>query len=173
MSITRNQVVAVLPQILTQEIKEVIQCGIEEGLIFYGDRESRNRDELGDYALNVQTRDLFSSICRKLEDTIGESDTVLQAKSQKKTSSVYVEITSPNLVMHLRNENSPLPIYAKERLEANARFALDNVNYIQLAYKASNGEMLQEMSYLVMNEEGEEIYRETIDGSWNENSLSA
>ena len=173
MSITKNQVIAVLPQILTQEIREVIQRGVEAGLAFYGEREFHNRSELGDYVLNIQTRDLYSSICKKLEDTIRESDTVLQAKSQKKTSSAYIEITSPNLVMHLRNETSSLPLYARDKLEANARFAADNRNYIQLAYKASNGQVLEEVSYLVMNEKEEEIYREVINGSWNENILSA
>lgn len=68
MAITRNQVIAVLPQILTPDIRSVIRQGIEDGLVACDTLDESNREVLGDYAANIQTRNLFSAICAELQN---------------------------------------------------------------------------------------------------------
>ena len=173
MAITRNQVIAVLPQILTPDIRSVIRQGIEDGLVACDTLDENNREVLGDYATNIQTRNLFSAICAELQKVINTSSCGLKACSHKKTSTTYIEIEAPNLVMHLRNEVSELPQYAKEKLSNNTTFALGKTNYIQLVYKATKGEILEEVSYLVMDKDENDVYREVIEGSWSKENLSA
>lgn len=168
MAITRNQVIAIFSQIITPEMRTVIRRGIENGLATYDTLDVNNRKELGDYSENTQMRNLFSSICAKLQQAITESYCGLKACSHKKTSTTYIEIEAANLIMHLRNEASGLPQYAKDKLSYNTTFALGKTNYIQLAYKATKGEVLEEVSYLVMDIDENEVYREVIKGNWNE-----
>lgn len=173
MVISKNQVVAALPSILTEEIRTVIQNGIENGLALCDKLDADNRDALEEFASNTNTRNLFSSLCIELKRAIAASTCRLSACAHKKTSTTYIEITSPNLIMHLRNEISALPQYAKDELSKNADFSPETPNYIQIVYKATDGEILKELAYLVMDENGKEVYREPIEGSWSEVSIPA
>lgn len=173
MAISKNQVVAVLPSILTDEIRTVIQNGIENGLALCDKLDADNRTALEEFASNTNTRNLFSSLCIELKRAIEASSCGLSACAQKKTSTTYIEITSPNLIMHLRNENSALPQYAKDELSKNTHLSPEKPNYIQMVYKATDGEILKEVTYLVMDEDGKEVYREKVEGSWTYTALSA
>ena len=173
MAISKEQVLAVLPKILTPEIREVLQRGVESGLELYNKLDENNRNALEEFASNVETRDLYSSICIQLKRTISEANCGIKVEVNHKTSSTYIEISSTNLIMHLRNETSCMPMYMKEKLPCNDNFSLGKKNYIQLVYKAKNGTMIEQVSLFVMDQNGKAVYSETINGSWDKAALSA
>ena len=162
-----NNYKTVLSQIITDDIREVLILGIENGLHLYQEIDSVNRSVLGDYATNVENRTLFSCLCHELECTCHASPCNIQAHSEKRTSSIFVEVETENMLLHLHNCNSELPQYAKDKLqEMNSTISADKKNYIQLCYCAEKGQLLTKVSIVLRGADGKILHREPLVGTW-------
>ena len=173
MAITTEIVEAVLPQIITEDIRASLICGIENGINLHETLNEMNREQLGVYAGNIQTRNLFSCLCAQLE-AVCSWNKHIETSSHRKTSSIFVEIQTEHMLLHLRNEASAMPQYVKDNLKKyNTTFSLASMNYIQLVYKAEKGEVLKKADLVVMDENTHEVYREELAGSWNTNAKAS
>ena len=147
-----NAYKAILSQIVTDDIRKLLIRGVESGLRLYQEIDSTNRSKLGDYASNLENRTLFSCLCFELERACNESACNTTAHSEKRTSSVFVEIDTENMLLHLRNVKTDLPQYTKDKLLAmNGTISPDKKNYIQLCYLAENGQLLTRVSIVLMD----------------------
>ena len=169
----KNDYRAILSQIVTDNVREVLVSGIENGLRLYNEIDSVNRSVLGDYASNVENRTLFSCLCRELEQACNASASNINAHSEKRTSSVFVEIVTDNMLLHLRNYGTELPQYAKDKLEEmNGTISPDKKNYIQLCYLAENGQLLTKVSIFLKDADGKTLNSEPLVGTWCQASVA-
>lgn len=163
-----NDYKAILSQIVTDDIREVLICGIENGLHLYKEIDRESRSKLGDYASNTETRTLFSCLCHELERACNTSTCNMEAHSERRTSSVFVEIATESMLLHLHNSsNTELPQYAKDKLqEMNAAISTDKRNYILLSYRAEKGQMLTKVSIVLKSADGKTLCSEPLEGTW-------
>lgn len=162
--ITEDQVKAEIGSVLPINVRKILVAGIRRGLSIYQDGVVEDRARLGYYANNRSTRDIFSSLCRGLELEIANTRSLLlQSKQQRTTSSYYIEITNPNLFIHVRNEKSDFPRYMLEKCKMNRAFQHGKQNYCVIAYPGERGEILSSIDFLVYDEEGNVVFREILD----------
>ena len=91
MLLTRKKVAIELNIIFEDEVRELLTRGLSRGLMIFERLSNRERQELGFYAGNTSTRNLFSALCRGMEIEIDQSpNLLLKYEQKKKTSSKYI-----------------------------------------------------------------------------------
>ena len=159
----KEQVESSLHSIVTDEIRIIITDGIRRGLDIHQAGLQEDRERLGFYAKNQHTRDIFSSFCRGLELSIHESPNLLLTSTQcQVTSSYFIEITNPNLIIHVYNEASAFPNYMKEKCKLNTTFQDGKQNYCAISYCGQNGNVISSVDIVVFDVDGKEIHRERL-----------
>lgn len=152
-----------LSAVLTDEVQAILVHGIEEGIEIYRRLSEERVEQLGFYAQNSQTRDIFSALCHGLEETIKRARSLtLRFEQRHITSSYFLEIRNANMVIHVRNENSRMPSYMLNACEQNKGFRSDKPLYCVIAFSGRNGKVVSSVDIVVYDANGREAYRKAL-----------
>ncbi len=164
--ITEVQVRAAIKEVLPDNVRAILVAGIRRGLTIFQEGKAENRNRLGFFAQNRETRDIFSSLCRGLELQISDSKTLLLQYNEKQvTSSYYIEIFNSNLLIHVRNEKSAFPQYMREKCMINNTFCTGKQNYCAISFPGEQGEILSSIDFIVYDKDGNIVFRELLDST--------
>lgn len=159
--------------ILTDEVKQTICAGIDNGVELFQKRDRSNRSDLGEYASNARSRDFFSCLCKCISDAVNESQIEhFSAECKNAKNSHYVEIKGDQFLMHLHKAGSKeWPEYIKKSIRNNKSFNNGDSVYFLIIYKVRSDNSLQSIAFNVVNPKGSAIYQETINGIWQQRKI--
>lgn len=153
--------------VFTHDILTILSDGIARGIAMGQEELEGQRRRLGYYAQNTEQRDVFSAMCKGLEEILDkEKNLLLQYQHSQSTSSYYIEIFNADLFLHVHKSTGELPKYMKEKCKMNTSFEKGKQNYgvIEFDEDQKTGKVMF-VRIAVYDVNGVIAYKEEIDMS--------